>query len=127
MTETTGSTATPESGNPEGAEDAAPVDGAAEGTTAESEKNLSRRERKRANKQAGDGGKPSGKRAKRGLFSRIGLYYRQIIAELRKVVWPTRSELMNYTSVVVVFVVVMIGLVATLDWGFAKASFWIFG
>jgi preprotein translocase subunit SecE len=123
VTETTGSTATPESGNPE---DAVPADGAAEGSE-ESDKNLSRRERKRANKAAGEGGKGSGKRAKRGLFSRIGLYYRQIIAELRKVVWPTRSELMNYTSVVVVFVVVMIGLVATLDWGFAKASFWIFG
>ncbi|GAB2692545.1 preprotein translocase subunit SecE [Kitasatospora kifunensis] len=123
MTETTGSTATPESGNPEGAEDA--VD-AAEGTATEGGKALSRRERKRANRESGDGKTP-GKRAKAGLFARIGLYYRQIIAELRKVVWPTKSELMNYTSVVVVFVAVMIGLVATLDWGFAKASFWIFG
>lgn len=123
MTETTGSTATPESGNPEGAEDA--VD-AAEGTATEGGKALSRRERKRASREAG-GGKTPGKRAKAGLFARIGLYYRQIIAELRKVVWPTKSELMNYTSVVVVFVAVMIGLVATLDWGFAKASFWIFG
>jgi preprotein translocase subunit SecE len=123
VTETTGSTATPESGNPE---DATPVDGAAEGTN-EGDKSLSRRERKRANKEAGGEGGKSGKRAKRGLFSRIGLYYRQIIAELRKVVWPTRSELMNYTTVVVTFVVVMIALVATLDWGFAKASFWIFG
>ncbi|MGF1430492.1 preprotein translocase subunit SecE [Kitasatospora sp. LaBMicrA B282] len=87
---------------------------------------LSRRARKRANKASGEG-KAAGKRAKKGLFARTGLYYRQIIAELRKVVWPTRSELMNYTAVVVTFVVVMIGLVATLDWGFAKASFWIFG
>ncbi len=128
MTEATGSTATPESGNPDGAEDSAPVEDAAEGTAdSESGKTLSRRDRKRANKAAGDDEKTSGKRAKRGLFSRIGLYYRQIIAELRKVVWPTRSELLNYTSVVIVFVAVMIGIVATLDWGFAKASFWIFG
>ncbi|GAA1255373.1 hypothetical protein GCM10009665_52390 [Kitasatospora nipponensis] len=127
MTETTGSTATPESGNPEGAEDATSIDGAAEGNASESDKNLSRRERKRANRAGGGDGQKSGKRAKRGVFARAALYYRQIIAELRKVVWPTRSELMNYTSVVVVFVAVMIGLVATLDWGFAKASFWIFG
>ncbi|WP_035800786.1 preprotein translocase subunit SecE [Kitasatospora mediocidica] len=128
MTETTGSTATPESGNPEGAEDSAPVEDAAEGTaSAESDKTLSRRARKRANKAGGGTEKSSGKRAKRGLAARIGLYYRQIIAELRKVVWPTRSELMNYTSVVVVFVAVIIGVVATLDWGFAKLSFWIFG
>ncbi|WP_442911069.1 preprotein translocase subunit SecE [Kitasatospora sp. NBC_01266] len=94
----------------------------------EDDKALSRRARKRANRAAGgDGTKSPGKRAKQGPFARMGLYYRQIIAELRKVVWPTKSELMNYTSVVVVFVAVMIGLVATLDWGFAKASFWIFG
>ena len=127
MTETTGSTATPESGNPEGAEDTAPIEDAVEGTATEDGKTLSRRDRKRANRAAGGDGKSGGKRARQGVFARIGLYYRQIIAELRKVVWPTKSELMNYTSVVVVFVAVMIGLVATLDWGFAKASFWIFG
>ncbi|MFD8752368.1 preprotein translocase subunit SecE [Kitasatospora sp. NPDC059577] len=119
MTETTGSTATPESGNPEGA------DGAAETTPAEGEeKALSRRDRKRANRS---GDKKSGKRAKKGLFARMGLFYRQIIAELRKVVWPTRSELTNYTTVVVVFVVVVMAFVAGLDYGFSKLSLWIFG
>ncbi|MEV7772021.1 preprotein translocase subunit SecE [Kitasatospora sp. NPDC086791] len=119
MTETTGSTATPESGNPEGA------DGAAEAASSEGgEKALSRRDRKRANRS---GDKKSGKRAKKGLFARIGLFYRQIIAELRKVVWPTRGELTNYTTVVVVFVVVMMAFVASLDYGFSKLSLWIFG
>ncbi|GAA1953831.1 preprotein translocase subunit SecE [Kitasatospora viridis] len=127
MTETTGSTATPESGNSDAAEDAA-VDAVSEDGVAEDDKSLSRRKRKRANKElGGEGAKSGGKRAKRGLFARAGLYYRQIIAELRKVVWPTRSELMNYTSVVVVFVAVVMTLVATMDWGFAKATFWIFG
>ncbi|MFE9422073.1 preprotein translocase subunit SecE [Kitasatospora sp. NPDC006697] len=125
MTETTGSTATPESGNSDAA-DEAPVD-AAEDTAVEDGKELSRRDRKRANRERGDGTKSGGKRAKRGLLARTGLYYRQIIAELRKVVWPTRSELLNYTSVVVVFVAVVMTLVATMDWGFAKATFWIFG
>ncbi|GAA2841205.1 preprotein translocase subunit SecE [Kitasatospora sp. CM 4170] len=109
MTETTGSTATPESGNPEGA------DGAAETTPAES-----RRDRKR-------GEKKSGKRAKKGVFARLALFYRQIIAELRKVVWPSRNELVNYTTVVVVFVVVVMAFVAGLDYGFSKLSLWIFG
>ncbi|MET8623064.1 preprotein translocase subunit SecE [Kitasatospora sp. NPDC004669] len=106
MTETTGSTATPESGNPEGA------DGAAE-TTAEGDKT--------------SGKKKSGKRAKKGLFARIGLFYRQIIAELRKVVWPSRNELTNYTAVVVTFVVVVMAFVAGLDYGFSKLSLWVFG
>ncbi|WP_280696381.1 preprotein translocase subunit SecE [Kitasatospora sp. GP82] len=87
---------------------------------------LSRRERKRANKASG-GDQKSGKRAKKGLFARIGLFYRQIIAELRKVVWPSRSDLIQYTSVVVTFVVVIMGLVYGLDTGFGKLSFWIFG
>ncbi len=122
MTETTGSTATPESGNPEGAEGvdgATPVEG--------DEKELSRRDRKRANRSGGDGQKRSGKRAKKGPFARLALFYRQIIAELRKVVWPSRNELVNYTTVVVVFVVVIMALVSGLDFGFAKLSLWIFG
>jgi len=119
VTETTGSTATPESGNPDGAADATtPVDG---------EETLSRRDRKRANRSAGGDGKKSGKRAKKGVFARAALFYRQIIAELRKVVWPSRNDLMQYTSVVVVFVVVMMAFVASLDYGFSKLSLWIFG
>ena len=35
-----------------------------------------------------------------GLFARIALFIRQVVAELRKVVTPTRSELVNYTIVV---------------------------
>ncbi|MEV4556603.1 preprotein translocase subunit SecE [Kitasatospora sp. NPDC049285] len=88
---------------------------------------MSRRERRRANKASGGDGKKSGKRAKKGLFARIAVFYRQIIAELRKVVWPTRSELIQYTTVVVTFVIVMMLLVAGLDWCFSKLSFWVFG
>ncbi|MFI6445601.1 preprotein translocase subunit SecE [Kitasatospora sp. NPDC050543] len=121
MTETTGSTATPESGNPEGA------DGAGGTTPASGEdKALSRRDRKRA-KRGSDGEKKSGKRARKGFFARLGLFYRQIIAELRKVVWPTRSELVQYTTVVVVFVLVIMGIVAALNFGFSKLVLWIFG
>jgi len=121
VTETTGSTATPESGNPEGAE------GAADETTSTEDGKLSRRERRRANKAVGEGGKKSGKRGKKGVFARAAIFYRQIIAELRKVVWPTRSQLMQYTTVVVTFVIVLMLLVAGLDWVFAKGAFWIFG
>jgi preprotein translocase subunit SecE len=119
VTETTGSTATPESGNPEGA------DGAA-ATTDGDDKALSRRDRKRARKAQG-GDRKSGKRAKKGLFARIAVFYRQIIAELRKVVWPSRGELIQYTTVVVVFVVTIMLLVYGLDTAFAKLSLLVFG
>ena len=52
-----------------------------------------------------------GKRGKKGPLGRLALFYRQVVAELRKVVWPTRSQLTTYTSVVIVFVVIMIGIV----------------
>ena len=39
---------------------------------------------------------------------------------MRKVLWPSRSELVTYASVVIVFVVFMVALVAGLDLGFTK-------
>jgi preprotein translocase subunit SecE len=53
-------------------------------------------------------------------------FIRQVIAELRKVVWPTRPMVVNYFFVVLVFVLVMMAIVAGLDFGFGKAMFKIF-
>ncbi|MFF7450525.1 MULTISPECIES: preprotein translocase subunit SecE [unclassified Streptomyces] len=68
-----------------------------------------------------------GKRAKKGPLKRLALFYRQIVAELRKVVWPTRSQLTTYTTVVIVFVIVMIGLVTVIDYGLDHAAKYVFG
>ncbi|MET3961295.1 preprotein translocase subunit SecE [Marmoricola sp. OAE513] len=54
-------------------------------------------------------------------------FYRQIVAELRKVVYPSQQQLITYFIVVMVFVVVMIGIVSLLDLGFGKGVFWLFG
>jgi len=62
-----------------------------------------------------------------GLFARLGTFYRQVIAELRKVIWPTRRELITYTWVVIVFVVAMSLIVAALDFVFGQAVLRIFG
>ena len=55
------------------------------------------------------------------------VFYRQVVAELRKVVWPTRDQLVTYFIVVMVFVLVMIAYVSVLDLAFGKAVFKIFG
>ncbi|GAB3172467.1 preprotein translocase subunit SecE [Streptomyces incanus] len=68
-----------------------------------------------------------GKRAKKGPLKRLALFYRQIVAELRKVVWPTRNQLTSYTSAVIVFVVVMIGLITLIDYGLSHAAKYVFG
>ena len=53
-------------------------------------------------------------------------FYHQVIAELRKVVWPTRPQVVNYFWVVLVFVLIMMAIVAGLDYGFGKLMFGIF-
>ncbi|WP_139977711.1 preprotein translocase subunit SecE [Nocardioides litoris] len=56
----------------------------------------------------------------------IPTFYRQVVAELRKVVYPTQEQLVTYFFVVMVFVLVMIALVTALDLGFGKLAFEIF-
>jgi preprotein translocase subunit SecE len=54
-------------------------------------------------------------------------FYREVIAELRKVIYPGRSELITYVIVVLVFVSVMTAFVASLDFGLTKAVLAVFG
>ncbi|HEY8717086.1 preprotein translocase subunit SecE [Pengzhenrongella sp.] len=64
---------------------------------------------------------------KRGLFDRIALFLRQVVAELKKVVRPTRSELVTYTTVVVVFVLVVMAFVTGIDFVIGRLTLWVFG
>ena len=56
----------------------------------------------------------------------IPTFYRQVVAELRKVVYPTQEQLVTYFFVVMIFVVVMMALVSALDLGFGKLVFAVF-
>jgi preprotein translocase subunit SecE len=60
--------------------------------------------------------------------SRVGvaLYLRQVIAELRKVVRPTRNELITYTIAALIFVSVVMAFVFLLDLVFGKLVLWVF-
>jgi preprotein translocase subunit SecE len=87
-------------------------------------------------KRSGRGKKPAAKKtapaarkpaAKKRKRTSPALFYRQIVAEMRKVVWPTRGELSTYTGVVIVFVVCIIGIVAAMDFGISKAVSAVFG
>jgi preprotein translocase subunit SecE len=92
-------------------------------------KKPSRAERKAAKRRA-QRDKAAGKtapKAPRKKRTSPALFVRQILAELRKVVWPTRGELFTYTSVVIVFVVAIIGIVALFDYGITHAVSAVFG
>ena len=64
---------------------------------------------------------------KLNVFARVGLFYRQVINELKKVVWPTREMLTTYTAVVLVFVAFIIAVVSISDLVLTKVVFWVFG
>ena len=53
-------------------------------------------------------------------------FYRQVVAELRKVVWPTQQQLVTYFIVVMVFVLVVMSIVSLLDLGFGRLVFKVF-
>ena len=64
---------------------------------------------------------------KDGLIARTRLFVRQVIVELRRVVWPTRKQVTTYTGVVLVFVTVLSLIVAVLDFIFGRVILAIFG
>jgi preprotein translocase subunit SecE len=60
-------------------------------------------------------------------FTALRRRTRETVSEMRKVLWPSRQEMITYTVVVIVFVVFMVAVVWALDYGFAKAVLGIFG
>jgi len=74
-------------------------------------------------------GQPKAKKEVRrtGLFGLIGGFFREVVSELRKVIWPTRKELITYTTIVIGFVTVMTAIVGVLDYGFGKGILYAFG
>jgi len=62
-----------------------------------------------------------------GIFGRLVRFIREVVAELRKVIWPTRKELLTYATVVVIFVACIVTIVALLDTAFAWAVLRVFG
>ena len=52
-----------------------------------------------------------------GFFKRIGLAFKNMWHELRKVTWHTREKLVNYSVIVVLFMLFMMVIIGLLDTG----------
>ena len=75
--------------------------------------------KKSAGKKAGSGrGNP---------FKALVRFLREVVAELRKVIWPNRKQMVTYTTVVLVFVIFMVAFISGLDLAFIKGVNWLFG
>ncbi len=82
------------------------------GTEAAPTKNGSRKKKKTAKKR-GDG--PS-----RNPFVFVWTYLQQVVAELRKVIWPNRKQMVNYTTVVLFFLAFMVAMIWGADFGLTE-------
>jgi preprotein translocase subunit SecE len=60
-------------------------------------------------------------------FVFVWTYLRQVVAEMRKVIWPNRKQMMSYTTVVLFFLVFMVTLIGVVDLGLAKLVLLVFG
>jgi preprotein translocase subunit SecE len=79
---------------------------------------------------AGGGGRAGVREARPervSLYSRLARFLREVVAELRKVIWPTRNQQVTYTIVVLIFVSFMVALVWLLDLVFARGVLYLFG
>jgi preprotein translocase subunit SecE len=64
--------------------------------------------------------------ATRNIFGRMALFLRQVYAELGKVTKPTYKELVNYTGVVLAFVVLVMVILAGFDFVFLNVVQFLF-
>jgi preprotein translocase subunit SecE len=78
-----------------------------------------------ANKKAKKPKKPGDRTANPVVF--IYNYLKQVVAEMRKVIWPNRKQMLTYTSVVLVFLAFMVALVGLADFGLTKLVLLVFG
>ena len=58
--------------------------------------------------------KPATKK-KPSVFARIGKWFHDLVVEAKKVVWPTRKQVVNNTLVVIVCIIVVCIMVTVLD------------
>jgi preprotein translocase subunit SecE len=54
-------------------------------------------------------------------------FVREVRGELRKVVWPTRPETINYSIIVLVTLVFFTAMIFAVDWVFGEAVLRLFG
>jgi preprotein translocase subunit SecE len=75
-------------------------------------------------------GSPSTRRApvtpRRRQRTSPAQFAREVRDELRQVAWPNRSEMVNYTAVVVTTLVLMVSLIFILNFGFGKTVLFMF-
>jgi preprotein translocase subunit SecE len=53
-------------------------------------------------------------------------FVREVRSELRKVAWPNRAEVINYSIIVFITIIVLTAAIAGIDYGMSKFVLWMF-
>ncbi|HEX6476148.1 MAG TPA: preprotein translocase subunit SecE [Acidimicrobiales bacterium] len=53
-------------------------------------------------------------------------FLREVRNELRRVAWPSRPEVINYSTVVLVTLIVLVSMIFVLNYAFSKAVLFLF-
>lgn len=70
--------------------------------------------------------KPNKAEPRLGPIKWIRRYVREVMAEFRKVVFPTRDEVRNYSIIVIVFLTITITIIGLLDYGLSNLVLKVF-
>ena len=68
----------------------------------------------------------AGARQRSNPISGSANFLREVRAELRKVAWPTRAEVRQYSLVVLFTLIILIALIFVLDYGASKSILYLF-
>ena len=74
-----------------------------------------------ANNAAANSKVESKKNEKPGFFARTKKYFASVKSEMKRVTWPDKKELVNYSVVVCASLIVVGVVIALLDAGFGEA------
>ena len=55
-----------------------------------------------------------------------GQFVKEVRGELRKVAWPSKAEVINYSTIVLVTLIFLVALIFLLDLAFAKSVLFLF-
>lgn len=61
----------------------------------------------------------------KGFFGRLGKFFKEVVAEVKQLTWPTKKELINYTLAVICFCALMAIIIGILDWIFGLGFNWL--
>jgi preprotein translocase subunit SecE len=100
-------------------------DEVSEKATVSKDKAQESKKRQKSEKTASKAKKPGDRPANPFVF--VYTYLKQVVAEMRKVIWPNRKQMLTYTSVVLAFLAFMVALVGLTDLGLTKLVMLVFG